>query len=233
MRLLRLAAFVILATATDQARSGFITNGSFETGNFSGWGTQDISPSLMVLAVRGNGISNGFGSFSTQATQGVFSASHGFDGGGPAVIRMFQDIGVVDSLTNKLQFDYRAAWDMLHFGGSTIARLFTVNVYQSGGFGTLLGSFLMLTANPGTNVNDTGNLLGTVDLSSLNGQAVRLSFDCNIPEFGTGPGFFQLDNVRLAALAPEAVPLPATAIPCGLGALGLVVATMFRRMTFA
>jgi len=48
-------------------------------------------------------------------------------------------------------------------------------------------------------------------LSAYIGTTVRVCFDLTIPEIHTGPGFFQLDNVRMAALLPATYPITGTA----------------------
>ena len=58
-----------------------------------------------------------------------------------------------------------------------------------------MGPILLLTAQAGTFVGDTGDLEGLVDVSATAGQAVRISFNWSVPETFSGPAFFQLDNV--------------------------------------
>jgi hypothetical protein len=202
---------VVALTSASTANAGFIVNGSFETGNFAGWGLADLTNPHQPLTVRGNGFNTGFGFFSTTATNGSFSATHGFDGNGPGTIRLFQDIGTIDSASNLLTFDYRVAWDMLNYGGSTAPRTFSLNVFQAGTFNSLASTEL-LRANAGTANFDTGNLVGSINLSAFQGQNVRIAFDSVIPQNFTGPAFLQLDNVQLNAAA---VPEPSSLVLMG------------------
>jgi hypothetical protein len=57
-----------------------------------------------------------------------------------------------------------------------------------------------MTATVGTANPDTGDLLGTVDLSDHAGTTAYLRFVFTVPEYFVGPGFVQLDNVRITAL---------------------------------
>jgi uncharacterized repeat protein (TIGR01451 family) len=164
-----------------------IANCGFETGDFTGWVTTDLAVPYFPLQVGGAGISP-FG-FSSQPTEGSWAALHGFDGGGPGFIQIAQDVNLPDSTTNML-FDYRGAWSI----GGTQDRHFQVNIEPFGG-GTPLQTITMLTATAGTTVNDTGPLSGSVDLSAFAGTPVRISFHWVVPEYFTGPAFFQLDNV--------------------------------------
>ena len=208
MRLYALLTICIVALATPSTWAGTITNGSFESGNFAGWGTADLSSPLYQLTVRSNGFNPGFGAFSTSATNGAFSATHGFDGNGPGTIRIFQDIGIVDSSSNLLSFDYRAGWNI--FGSTGVLdRVLNLDVFTAGSFGTSLASNEVLRMLGGTQNLDTGNVSTTINLSAFNGQSVRISFDAFVPQNFTGPAFFQLDNVTLSA-APATVPEPSS-----------------------
>jgi hypothetical protein len=80
--------------------------------------------------------------------------------------------------------------------GATSNRTFEVNIEPSGG-GAPLQTDVILTALAGTTAlpDSGGNLLGTVNISSFSGQAVRISFDWVVPQNFTGPAFCQLDNI--------------------------------------
>jgi hypothetical protein len=175
-----------------------LTNGSFETGNAAGWILSDISSPVSPLAVRGAGFNSGYGFFNTAPTDGSYCLTHGFDGNGPGRIRAAFDVTFPPSPIT-LTFSYRMAWDMQNYGGATAARTFAVTIEPYGG-GPALQTNTILTAAPGTSIYDTGNLFATLNLSAFSGRAVRVSFDANIPEWFTGPGFFQLDNVALSYL---------------------------------
>jgi len=95
-----------------------------------------------------------------------------------------------------LSFSYRLGWDMSSYG-ATLPRTFGVTIEPFGG-GIGLQTNVLLTAAPGTTDYDTGNLTASMDLSGYVGQAIRISFDATIPEYFTGPGFLQLDNVVIS-----------------------------------
>jgi PKD repeat protein len=189
-----------------------IINGSFETGDFSGWIVSDLADPYWPLSVVGSGVRTWPPFFTTVPTDGALVALTGFDGcpGGSAPgptknvsipspsenISLAQDVSITPC-TALLMFDYRAAWDLIPFG-SALDRHFRVEVQPVGG-GTTLQSWTILTAQAGTNVNDTGNKAGSVDLSAYVNQDVRIVFAWDIPECYTGPGQFQLDNVRLSS----------------------------------
>ena len=223
LRFIFLFSFVLLALLSSSGFAGVVFNGSFETGDFSGWGTASLNTSIGdPLTVRPDGYTPSYRTsanesfFTTSATDGNFSATHGFDGLGPGNITIFQDIGVVDSLTNQLLFDYRAAWDLVRFGSlGDLDRVLNLDVYQAGDFSNQLSSYEVFRLTADTINIDTGNLTETVDLSAFDGQAIRISFDAFVPDNLSGPAFFQLDNVRLAAGVPE---------PSSLALLGVILA---------
>ena len=192
-----------------------LANGSFETGDFSSWVTTDLTNPYVSLAVRSNGYNTGYGLFTSTATDGNYSATCGFDGGGPGTIQIAQDIAVSAAAPIVL-FDYRVGWDMLDYTGSTQARTFTVTVQPSGG-GSTLATSTVLSASPRTRNLDTGALTGAMDLTAYVGTSVRLCFNVSIPDNFTGPGFFELDNVRVI---PPVNPVIITTSPLPNGVVG-------------
>lgn len=175
-----------------------VDNCSFETGDFTDWTPQDIITPLTPLQVVGPGFPPGFGFFTSDPTRGAFAAVNGFDGV-TGTIRLSQDV-VLPPGSASLEFDYRAAWDLMTFlpPGSQ-NRHFRVLVEPFGG-GPPLQSTTVLTAYTGTFVPDTGNQLGVVDVVPFSGDPVRISFEWEIPNEFTGPAFFQLDNVFVRVL---------------------------------
>jgi hypothetical protein len=206
------------------AQATLITNGSFETGTFAGWTTQDLSTPFSPLSIQTAG-TNTFGwPWSSTPTHGTFTAFHGFDGDGttgPNPIRISQDITVTSGQA-MIDFDYRGAWDLITFCGNCLNRIFDVNIEVAGG-GANLANFNILTATAGTTVNDTGQLTGWVDLSAFVGQTVHLAFDWFIPDNFSGPAQFQLDNVRIS------VPEPAGFALLVLGMITLVFTKKTKR----
>ena len=196
-----------------------VPNGSFETDSFAAWVVSDLSGAFVPLQVLGNGFSPGYGLFSTAATDGTYSAVNGFDSEIPGTIRVAQDVAISAS-AQVLTFNYRAGWDMKDYPGSTQARTFAVTIEPAGG-GATLATFLQLTAPPGTVTLDTGPQSGTVNLSAYAGTTIRICFDCVIPETHTGPGLFELDNVRLAS---STTPVITTNSPLPIGSVGATYA---------
>jgi hypothetical protein len=183
----------LLATGVTKATT--IVNGSFES-NLQGWIVEDIALPFVPLGVFPEGLSPGFGLFVSAPTDGTLAVLHGFDGGGPGLIRLSQDVAVSPAFDIKLKFDYRAGWDLATFCSQCSDRHFQIVVREAGG-GGILASYPLLTATAGTFNGDSGNLVGSIDLSPFAGRDVRVSFEWLIPDYFSGPAFFQLDNLRV------------------------------------
>lgn len=182
-----------------------VRNCGFESGNLSGWITQDLSNPFWPLSVVTAGFTTGFGFFLTDPPQGTHAAFTGFDGNGPGTISLAQDI-ILSSGATTLTFDYQCAWDLVSFG-ATLDRTFEVNMEPSGG-GAPLQTDTILTAVAGTTAipDSGGDQTASVDVSAFAGQAVRISFDWFVPETFTGPAQCQLDNVFIDGGRVNTVP---------------------------
>lgn len=179
--------------------TNIIKNGSFENGLMN-WLVHDLSSPYRELSVQESGIADdAFPSFSSSPTDGNFALLTGFDGNGPGTISIVQEIKVPFGATLTLDFDYRAGWDLVPYG-ATLPRSFHVDI-QTGKEvdSTVLETSTFLTANPGENVNDTGNQHGQMVIQAGGGQTIFVSFEWDITESFTGPGLFQLDNIVLNA----------------------------------
>ena len=176
-----------------------INNGSFETGDFTGWIVSDTVNTSPTLAVRANGASLGF--FSASASEGTQSATHGFSGTVAGTIAISQDVIVPAGGAAALSFTYRLAWSTIGSSASA-GRTFRMTVQPAGGGAELL-SQTVFSAAPNTAGFQTTNTPVTVDLSAFAGQSIRIGFITDIPTGDAGNGSFQLDNVRLTATTPD------------------------------
>lgn len=180
-------------------------NCSFETGDFTGWDATDLSAPFLPLQVGAAGLSTTAGawtSFSSAPTDGTFACLSGFDGDGSTgatnVISIGQDITLAADPPADLEFDYRAAWDLANFGMPMFDRTLEVHIEPAGG-GAPMQTDTILTAQAGTVTEDNGDMTGVVDLSAFAGSTVYVRIVQTVPEDFTGPGFMQIDNVRVVA----------------------------------
>jgi|GEM_PF-648528 len=196
-------AFALLFGLAAGSASAQIENGSFETGDFTGWTAEDLADPLLDLQVAELGAVGYFG-LTNEPTNGDFSAVNGFDGAGPGTISLSQDVFVPAS-TPTLLVDFMAQWDLLTVvNTSTTDRTFRVAVQEVGG-GAGLADIEVFRA-PAQTVNlDGDRFTAAVNLSAFKGQTVQLDLAWDVPEEYTGPAFFDLDNVRLAGKKPTAL----------------------------
>ncbi len=189
------------------AQTELITNGSFETGDFTGWTITQPTQPFRPWRVTGAGQGGGFPSVHiTQPQSGVFSAWNGFDAGAPvpAQFTLFQNVTIPANNSAQLTWKDRVSWNMRDFPGSTQPKLYQVQI-RNPSTGAVLQTIYSFTAPPGT-AGDTGYLTHTVNLSAYAGQTIRLFFFENIPEPFTGPGQFEIDSISLSARLQSAAP---------------------------
>lgn len=210
-----LQSAAVTERCADNAANPF-KNCSFETGDFTGWITQDLSKPLIPLKVAADG-----------TFDGAYAVSNGFDGNGPGHILVCQDVAVPGGKP-LLTFDYQARVSNL----GTQSRVFRVTflpadaetepfshvVYEAPGGGGIvkspsgqppeglpIGTTGLLEGPPimipgpveGPPIGTAEPLEGKVDLSEVAGATGRLCFDWEVPEDYTGPGSASLDNVNL------------------------------------
>ena len=192
------AAMVMLVPAAlAAAPQQLMVNGSFETGDFTGWGTHDLTVPFYGLGVRGAGFGN-YG-FMRAPTDGSYVADNGFDGGGPGTIAIWQDVSIPAGSQATLTFDSRAAWSM-----SGLSRKLDF-VVEPGGGGTPVETTNLVTTPNIWNVWDTNAQSSTFDLSVYAGSTIRVKVLATIPQNFTGPAHMQVDNFSLLArLTPGA-----------------------------
>ena len=202
-----------------------IMNPSFETGDFSGWivdtGGEGDLPSPVIWDGEGSIIvGQGDGEPPQSAwgpSDGAYCAMVPWLGCGPGVIRIMQDV-TLPAGPRILLFDYRAVWALMgEYNSAPVAplgflpvadRAFDLVIQAAGGGGEL-ARHRILTLPGGTVVpagetlddvppqEDTGLMVGAVDLSDYAGQTVRLVFEWSVPDCRPYLAIAMLDNVRL------------------------------------
>ena len=169
-----------------------IANAGFEAGNLTGWNPLDIGVPFDPLRTEMAGVVIGCcttGELTTAPTEGLWAMVAGWDGGGPGTIRISQDINVA-ACSSSVAFDYRGVWN----NSGTLTRTFRVKIEPAGGGAPLQND--LIDSAPNGSTGDTGIVTGNVDVTSFRGQTVHMAFEWFIPQSFTGPGAFQLDNIR-------------------------------------
>lgn len=177
-----------------------LTNGSFETGDFTGWTTMMTQTnawcSSWVVATSSNSCLA-----SVTPQDGSRVAMNGFDGTGGEFI-LYQDVAIPANMSARLTFMYRARWNISN--AANLPRTFNVQI-RDPATNNVLETVYTFTANSGSpNQQDSDWITQQMFISQYAGQTIRLYFIENIPQTYTGPGQFELDGVKLESFPPTA-----------------------------
>ena len=175
-----------------------IENGSFETGDFTGWTVVETDLPFFPWTVSGPGDGSGFFP-PTEPQDGNFVAWNGFDGFGPMEFQMYQDFTIpADAQKATLEWQDRVQWDFTFGDFASLPRTYQVQVRDPLTGGILDDLFSFSTGTEDVNpTGDTGWQTHSADLSAFIGEHVRLYFVQHIPQALTGPGQIEFDGIRL------------------------------------
>lgn len=200
--------------------ANLITNGSFETGDLSGWTTSGLGDAgtcptnnrdWNVSSSSSTGCSN-----VSNPVDGSFAAYNMMDGESPLQYALSQQIFLDAGLqTANLSWMQTASWS---FGG--LPRVFDINLLDSSGSTQLANLYSQ-------SYNSTGSFdweVKDIDVLSLisgyQGQTVTIAFVTTIPQVWTGPAGFGIDAISLDITS--SVPEPSTIAILTLGLFGLI-----------
>lgn len=176
------------------APANWLANGSFETGDLSGWTAGDSGTPITPWGVFDT---SGAGFFRTYEPQvGCFLAANWFDGDGPMTSWLYQDSTVpAGEPFLSLEWKDRIQWDLLNYAAGTQDRTYAVLIVDPVNNSVLRIAYSQTLVT--LTVGDTGWISHSLDVSEFVGQTIRVMFYQEIPEAFTGPAQFELDGVRL------------------------------------
>lgn len=198
-----------------RAADELIVNGSFESGDFSGWSAGFVPydngfawcTDWVVVGLWQKCDDFTYGFATTTPPHGQYEAFNGFDGS-PGYFYLYQDV-TIPAGTATLSFQYRAQW-YIHLCPfetpdctSLAPRTFAAQIRSAGG-GSILGTVHQLTAAPNIH-GDTGWVTVNADLSAYAGQTVSLYFFEELTENFTGLAMMEIDAVSVLS-EPGATP---------------------------
>ncbi len=179
-----------------------VTNGSFETGDFTAWQTAMTGTPIFygpwTVSGSGNGAPGFFGMASTDPQDGQFVAWNGFDAVGPMDFVLSQEVTLPPGEAT-LSWKERIQWNFGLVSGQKSARVHTVEI-RDPDTDALLATVRSFETETTNEVHDTGWQDFEVDVSAFAGQTVTLVFRQHIPEMFTGPGQFEVDDVSLVVV---------------------------------
>lgn len=199
---------IVVAAATlgvgSASASDLMTNGSFETGDFTGWTTTDPNDDCDLAGVwtvlsspSSDWCFSGFAPnwpTDISAVDGSYFADVTWDGDGTSDAMLSQTVSIPGPKSRvTLSWSDNTSWDLTF--GATQPRVEYVDILNGGG-SAVLRSYRIERLRAGSN-GSTGWVTHTLRLSRYAGQTVQIRFRLTIPEAFVGPGNFALDNVTL------------------------------------
>ena len=176
------------------AASCELVNGSFETGDFSGWNVLTTGSPFRPWGVFTENNGGGFGMAQTDPQDGIYVAANGFDGGGPMTFELWQDVELCSCA--ELTWMDRIQWDYRLGGNASIPRTFDVQLRDPSDNSIIETIYSFSTGTQAENpTGDTGWQTHVVDISSYAGSNVRFHFIETIPQSFTGPAQMEFDAI--------------------------------------
>lgn len=205
-----LALSMLNSLSVKASAAELITNGSFETGTFTGWTAVNAAGSWYNWQTVTAGFTTGFNSpaspqFGTRAAfQGVAA-----NAGGTYILT--QDVTIPAASTASLTWRHRYQLDNNTFcnGASCGTATYAVQILNTSN--VLLQTLYTTTTLPDT-VVDTGWFSGIALLNSYAGQTIRIRFQTTVTATFAGPGSLEIDGVSVQS---PAIPTSANATISG------------------
>lgn len=187
-----------------------LTNGGFETGNFTGWTATNPSSGWRLWAVTGSGFGgNDGGAFvpvpnATSVQQGTFNAWHGVTAGTNQSFTLTQDVALPAGMNIRLTWMDRYQMNYTQFCGSGSnpacgTATYAVEILNTSN--TLLQTLYTVTTLNNSNSN-TGWVNHVASLTAFRGTTIRLRFRTTVTLDLRGPGQLEIDAVSAQSLTP-------------------------------
>ncbi|PVW13160.1 hypothetical protein DDV96_13715, partial [Marixanthomonas spongiae] len=178
-----------------KGNNDIIVNGSFETGDFTGWTVEDFSIPFIPFNVDFSTVNPFFPA--ATPTDGALMATNGFDASsGPDEAVIYQDVTITTN-NNLLTWDENIDYNLADYCTGCSNRIYEVQIRDLSN--NVLEVVNQVTAISGTIDDDNVWNSLSADLSAYIGQTIRIAFWQQVPDPSSGPAKFALDNVSIAA----------------------------------
>lgn len=164
-----------------------IKNGSFETGDFTSWKTTNMPVPLIPWNVN-TVVPGGIG----PVPDGTYLAQNGFDGTGPGSYVISQKVKI--PAIGKWRLTWRDSF-IYSLGPAAEPRSQYVEIRTPKG--KLLKRVYKYSTPPGPSTATVDWKKHSASLAKFGGTRVLVSFRQYVPQDHTGPGYFQLDDIRI------------------------------------
>lgn len=209
-----LIAFSALSSPSRAAE--LITNGSFETGNFTGWTAVNNSGGWKNWAIGTTGQTTNDGTYTPVPTPmvvpgGSFVAYNGVTGNANSPYLLYQTITVPVGYHVRMTWTDRYQMNHTQFCGSVSnpcgTATYAVEIVNTAN--VLLQTLYTVTTPNNTNTN-TGYVNHLAALTAYQGQTIRIRFRATVSNTYAGPGQLEIDSVSVQTLQPTAAGVSVT-----------------------
>lgn len=208
-----LAILTINSLSSRASAAELITNGSFETGNFTGWTAVNAAGSWFNWQTVTAGFTTGFNSPASPPL-GTRAAFNGITANAGGVYTLSQDVTLPAASTASLTWRHRYQLDYATFCSGAACGTATYSVQILNTSNVVLQTLYTTTTTGGT-IADTGWFSGIALLNQYAGQTIRIRFRTAVTATLAGPGSLQIDGVSVQS---PAVPTSANATISGRAA---------------
>jgi hypothetical protein len=204
----------LISFSHKSAAAELVTNGGFETGNFSGWTATNATSAWRLWTVSASGFGgNEGGAFvpvpnATSVQQGTFNAWHGVSAGTGQSFLLIQNLTIPTGVNVRLTWMDRYQMNYTQFCGvSPVCGTATYAVEILNTSNTLLQTLYTVTTLNNTNSN-TGWVNHVASLTPYGGQTIRLRFRTTVTHDLRGPGQLEVDAVSAQTLTVTSAEVP-------------------------
>lgn len=199
------ALFIVFLTlnlsATASAQTNLITNGSFETGDFTGW-TATNAPGpfeAWTTCTAGLGYTDSPTPLAAAPPVGLRDACHGVTSSPAGSTLMFQQVTLPALAQHTLYWKHRYQMNHVTYCSSTATCGTATYAVQILNTSNVLLQTLYTISTPANTSTNTGWQQLTANLNPYTGQTIRIRFFTNVTAAFSGPGRLEVDDVILAS----------------------------------